>query len=125
MLPQKTSPGATAAAVCVVAGALAACAMPGGAAGEAPLAQTAQPMTQRVLVELARPGDDPTAIAAEAARAAGVPVSYAAAVSPTRHALVVRCETAAQCNAAIGRMRAATAIYQAVEIDGRKTRLAS
>jgi len=47
-------------------------------------------------------------------------VNYAAAASSTWHALVLRC-AGAQCDAAIARLRAADTLYQAVEIDGRKT----
>jgi hypothetical protein len=118
IFPQKTSSGATAVAACVVASALAACAVPGRAAVDTQNAQ-------RILVKLVRPSDDTAAIAAEAARVAAVPVRYAAAVSPAWHALALRCATAAQCDAAIGRLRGAAAIYEAVEIDGRKTGAAS
>ena len=108
-----TSRAASSAAACVFACALAACAAPREAAadGAAPL---------RVLVKLARAAGAANAIAAEAARVAGVPVTYAAASSPVWHALVLRC-TGAQCDAAIARLRAADTVYQAVEIDGRKT----
>ena len=98
-----TSAIASAAAACVLSCALAACAAP-----------------LRVMVKLARASEDANAIAAEAARVAGVPVNYAAAASPTWHALVLRC-AAAQCDAAIARLRAADTLYQAVEIEGRKT----
>ncbi|MDQ6639712.1 MAG: hypothetical protein M3Z15_08610, partial [Pseudomonadota bacterium] len=74
-----------------------------------------------VMVKLVHGSEDAQAIAAEATRVAGVPVSYAAATSPVWHALAVHCAGAAQCDAAISRLRAAAAIYLAVEIDGRKT----
>jgi hypothetical protein len=106
-----TSAIASAAAACVLSCALAACAAPREADGAAPL---------RVMVKLARASEDANAIAAEAARVAGVPVNYAAAASPTWHVLVLRC-AAAQCDAAIARLRAADTLYQAVEIEGRKT----
>ena len=113
MVFSTMSRAASSAAACVLAGALAACAAPREAAadGAAPL---------RVMVKLARASEDANAIAAEAARVAGVPVNYAAAASPTWHALVLRC-AGAQCDAAIARLRAADTLYQAVEIDGRKT----
>ena len=72
------------------------------------------------MVKLARGSEDASAIAAEASRVAGVPVSYAAATSSTWHALCLHC-AGAECDAAIARLRAAGTIYQAVEIDGRKT----
>ena len=111
--PTPTSAVASAAAACVLASALAACAAPRQTAadGAAPL---------RVMVKLAHASDDANAIAAEAARIAGVPVTYAAATSATWHALALHC-AGARCDAAIARLRAADTLYQAVEIDGRKT----
>lgn len=109
-----TSAVASAAATCVAAAALAACAAPSATAADAP-------PVLRVMVKLVRGSEDATAIAAEATRVAGVPVSYAAATSPTWHSLALHCAGAARCDAAIARLRAAGAIYQAVEIDGRKT----
>jgi len=47
-------------------------------------------------------------------------VTYAAATSSTWHALSLHCAGTA-CDAAIARLRAAGTLYQAVEIDGRKT----
>jgi hypothetical protein len=79
----------------------------------------------RVMVKLVHSSEDARAIADEAARVAGVAVSYAAATSPSWHALVLRCADAAACDAAIARLRAAGTLYQAVEVDGRKTRLSS
>ena len=77
-------------------------------------------MPLRVMVKLTRPSEDTSAIVSEATRIAGVPVSYAAATSSTWHALVLHCD-GASCAAAVGRLRAASTLYQAVEIDGRKT----
>jgi hypothetical protein len=67
-----------------------------------------------------RASEDTTAIAAEAARVAGVPVTYAAATSATWHALFLHC-AGPRCDAAIARLRAADTVYQAVELDRRKT----
>lgn len=113
MVLTTTSGVASAAAACVLACALAACAAPrqAGADGAAPL---------RVMVKLTRPSEDASAIAAEAMRIAGVPVTYAAATSSTWHALILHC-AGARCDAAIARLRAADTLYQAVEIDGRKS----
>jgi hypothetical protein len=113
ILSTSTRGVAGAAAACVLATALAACAAPREAASAA-----AAPL--RVMVKLARGSEDANAIAAEASRVAGVPVSYAAATSPSWHALFLHC-AGSQCDAAIARLRAAGATYQAVEIDGRKT----
>lgn len=113
--PTTTSAVAAAAAACV----LVACAAASVDAADA----AAQP--QRILVKLVHGGQDAQAIAAEATRVAGLPVSYAAGMSATWHALAVHCTGAAACDAAIARLRAAASIYRDVEIDGRKTRSAS
>ena len=102
-------------AAAIAASALSACAAP-----------TAEPVPggvdMRVLVKLARPSEDAAAIAAEAARQAGVPASYAASVSAAWHALRLRCSDAAACDAAVARLRRASSVYEAVELDGRKQR---
>ncbi len=108
-----TSAVATAAAACVVAAALYGCAAPEASAAGAP-------PSLRVMVKLTRPSEDAKAIASEATRVAGVPVSYAAATSTSWHALALHCAGAAQCDAALARLRAAVGVYLAVEIDGRK-----
>jgi hypothetical protein len=77
------------------------------------------------MVKLVHGSDDAAAIGAEATRIAGVTVSYAAAASPSWHALALHCMSAAECDAAIARLRAAATVYQTVEIEGRKTRSAS
>jgi len=81
--------------------------------------------TQRVMVKLVRGSDDAAAISAEATRIAGVRVSYAAASSAQWHALALHCASVAECGDAIARLRGAADVYQAVEIDGRKSRSAS
>ena len=119
ILPNRRGVSAPAAAACVFAAALAACA----AAAPKDFAADATPL--RVMVKLVRPSEDAAAIAAEAARVAGVPVTYAAATSATWHALALHCAGAAECDAAVARLRGAGASYQAVEIEGRKSRSAS
>ena len=99
-----------------LATALAACAAPVDPAGGVEV---------RVIVKLVQPSENGAAISAEASRQAGIAVSYAAATSPSWHALSLHCATASQCEAAIARLRAASAVYQAVELDGRKAPLAS
>lgn len=121
IVPTKTGARWTAAMASLLAGSLVACA--GGASHEPVVA--AQPASLRVMVELVHASEDADAISAEAARIAGVSVSYAAATSQAWHALVLRCVSAAECDAALARLRAASATYQTVEIDGRKSRLAS
>lgn len=73
----------------------------------------------RLLVKLVSPSTDGTAIAAEATRLAGVPVSYGAAVSPEWHAISLHCADASACGEAIGRLRR-SGVYGSVETDGRK-----
>ena len=109
-----------AAAGCALVAVLAsACNAPGprGVAGEA--------QQLRVMVKLVRGSEDAVAIGAEASRIAGVRVSYAAATSAQWHALALHCASAAECDAAIARLRAANNIYQTVEIEGRKARSVS
>lgn len=83
------------------------------------------PVDVRILVKLVRASDDAAAIGAEATRHAGVSVTYAAAASPTWHALALHCASAAECETAIERLRLTGTVYQAVEIEGRKARMAS
>jgi hypothetical protein len=121
IVPTKTRGRWTAAMACLLAGSLVACA-DGRADG---LAVAAQPASLRVMVKLVHASEDANAISAEASRIAGVPVSYAAATSQAWHALVLHCATAAECDTALARLRGANATYQTVEIDSRKSRLAS
>ena len=119
-VPIATRSVAASAAGCALVVALtSACSAPGprDVAGEAP------PL--RVLVKLVRGSEDGTAIGAEATRIAGVPVSYAVATSAQWHAIALHCASAAECDAAVARLRAATNVYQAVEIEGRKARSVS
>ena len=104
-------------AAAVAVSALSACAAP---AERAP--GMGGPVELRVLVKLVRPSQDTAAIAAEAGRQAGVPASYAAAVSAAWHSLNLRCVDAAACEAAVARLRQASTVYEAVELDGRKQR---
>ncbi|MEO8836957.1 MAG: hypothetical protein ABI364_09485 [Caldimonas sp.] len=118
MMSLSSRQGLPFACAAALAAVLAACAPPRGlAAGGA--------VDVRVLVKLVHGSEDAAAIRAEAARLAGVPVSYAAAVSPSWHALALHCADAAQCAAAIDLLRGAGATYQAVEIEGRKAAQAS
>jgi len=119
-LPTATRCVVAAAAGCALAAAFTtACSAAGGreAAGA--------PLTLRVMVKLAHGSEDALAIGAEATRVAGIPVSHAAAASTQWHALALHCASAAECDAALARLRAAADLYQAVEIEGRKTRSAS
>lgn len=118
VFPTTTSGVASAAAACVLASALVACAAPADAAPDAA-------SSVRVVVDLVHGSEDAALIAAEASRIAGVPVRYAAATSATRHALFVQCTGADRCEAALARLRAAGTTYRTVEIDGKKTRSAS
>jgi hypothetical protein len=111
---------AAAAAGCALVAVLAsACSAPSprDVAGEAP------PL--RIMVKLVRGSEDAVAIGAETSRIAGVRVSYAAATSAQWHALALHCASASECDAAIARLRAASDVYQTVEIEGRKARSVS
>lgn len=77
----------------------------------------------RIVVKLTEPSKDMTAIAEEATRRAGVPATYAAGVDPIWHALVLHCVDAPACDTAMLRMRQASTVYAAVELDGRKRAL--
>ncbi len=111
-LSRSGFPASLAAAVAVAAASIA-CA--------APAARIAAPATinLRILVKLVEPSEDASGIAARASREAGVPVVYAASVSPSWHSLSVRCSDVAACDAAIDRLRH-SGTYVAVEPDGRK-----
>lgn len=76
----------------------------------------------RVIVKLPSSSADASAIAADASRQAGVPVTYAAPVDGTWHALQLHCPDRAECDAAVARLRRGDR-YLAVELDGRKRRL--
>jgi hypothetical protein len=103
------------ASVATAAFALAACAQ------AAPAAASAPGFSARILVKLVQPSEDTAAIAAEATRQAGVPVSYAASVNSAWHALRLHCPDAVTCDAAIVRMRQSSS-YAAVEPDSRRQR---
>jgi hypothetical protein len=87
---------------------LAACAAP------APVFET------RLNVRLAVPSEDGPAIAMRAGESAGVPARYAAAISPQWHAIVLRCASEADCEAAVGRLRADRARFVEVLRDERR-----
>ena len=86
----------------------------------AAMPSAAAPHELRVLVRLVQPSTDAAAISAAAARHAEVPVTYAAAISPTWHALSLRCDQPGQCEAALERLRGASTAYAAVDLDGRR-----
>jgi hypothetical protein len=93
------------------------------AASVAPsVADAADGFNLRVIVKLAAPSGDTAAIAAEASRQASLPVTYAAAVDGTWHALQLHCADRAACDAAFARLRL-SARYLAVELEGRKSRM--
>jgi hypothetical protein len=74
----------------------------------------------RVLVKLVQPGADPAAIAALTARSAQVPARYLTASSAQWHALSLECTSQRECEAALARLRADRAAFDAVERDERK-----
>ena len=110
-----TRSAVAAAAACTLVAALT------SACGAQPSREAAGQMPPlRVMVKLVRASEDVGTIGAEASRIAGVPVSYAAATSAQWHAIALHCTSAAECDAAVARLRAATNVYQTVEIEARK-----
>jgi hypothetical protein len=81
------------------------------------------PRTQ-VLVKLTRPSADAAAIERQAAATARTPVTYVSATSDRWHALALGCGSAADCDAAVARLRADHADYESVEIDQRRRSMA-
>ena len=73
-----------------------------------------------LLVKLVQPATDGGAIARQAAAIAGVPVSYAAAVSPQWHALRLHCASARDCAAALQRLHEQVSVYDVVQPDERR-----
>jgi hypothetical protein len=71
----------------------------------------------RLLVKLVRPATDGAAIARLVAAASGLPTRYVTATSTQWHAVAVRCGAPPACAAALQRLRAATADFEAVEPD--------
>ena len=93
-----------------------------GVAACAALNETSDPggVEMRVLVKLTRPSSDAPAIVRQASAAAGEPVRYLAASSTQWHALALHCASAAACDAALQRLRADVANFEAVQRDERK-----
>jgi len=119
-VPTATRSVAAAAAGCALVAALAS-----ACSATAPRDVAGEPPPLRIMVKLMRGSEDATAIGAEASRIAGVRVSYAAATSAQWHSLALHCASAAECDAAVARLRAASNVYQTVEIEGRKARSVS
>lgn len=91
---------------------MAACATPTGdaqASGET-----------RVLVKLVQPSTDTAAITRAVEQAARVPARYVASTSPQWHALALRCGSSDACEAALDRLRAERATFEAAQRDERR-----
>lgn len=100
--------------------AVAACGAPASASMAAAPAAAAGPVELRVLVKLAQPSADATAIARETSTAAGVPARYLSGTSPQWHALALHCASAAECDAAMRRLRADAATFESIQLDERR-----
>ncbi len=74
----------------------------------------------RVLVKTAQPQNDTTLIVQRAGQVSGVPVRYVTAASPQWHGLSLACGDEARCNAALQRLQADTAFFEAVQRDERR-----
>ncbi|MBC7993039.1 MAG: hypothetical protein H7Z15_07325 [Rhizobacter sp.] len=78
------------------------------------------PAEWRVLVKTTQPHNDTAVIAQRASRASGVPVRYVTAASPQWHGLSLACGDEARCAAALQRLQADTAFFEAVQRDERR-----
>jgi hypothetical protein len=108
---------ASAAAACVLGAGLGACVAPAGARPRrAPRASHGQAGAQLRGCRRDRRRGDPHR---------RHPRHLRAATSSSWHALAVHCASAAQCDEAIARMRAAGTVYVVVESEGRKARSGS
>jgi hypothetical protein len=85
-----------------------------------PMAEADPKAETRVLVKLVQPSSDAAAIARAVERAAGVPARYVASSSPQWHALALRCGAPGDCDAALQRLRADRASFEAVQRDERR-----
>jgi len=74
----------------------------------------------RLVVKLRAASASGDAIAAQASAIGGVAVRYESAVSPEWHALRLICTDPGACDAATQRLRADSAVYEAVQRDERK-----
>lgn len=74
----------------------------------------------RIVVQLAGPVADPAAVAAAVSASSGLDARYLAAVSADSHVLSLACRDAADCGAALERLRNDRRQFAAVRIDGRK-----
>lgn len=92
--------------------AISGCATPTGDA--APTPET------RVLVKLAQPSTDAAAIERAVEQSARVPARYVASSSAQWHALALRCGTPSECDAALERLRAERAVFEAAQRDERR-----
>ncbi|HJV59341.1 MAG TPA: hypothetical protein VJ743_00285 [Albitalea sp.] len=75
---------------------------------------------QRLLVKLAVPATDGTAIARHASEIAGVTARYVAPTSERWHAIALQCADQWQCEQAVARLRSDTTTYEQVDVDARR-----
>jgi hypothetical protein len=80
----------------------------------------ASPSEWRVMVKLVHAGSDGETIARRAGQTAGVPARYLAPASPQWHSLSLACGDESRCAQALGRLRADTSFFEAVERDERR-----
>jgi len=74
----------------------------------------------RVLIKLVQPSTDMAAITRAVEQTARVPARYAASTSPQWHAFALRCGAPDDCDAALERLRAERATFQAAQRDERR-----
>lgn len=92
----------------------------GVAACAAPTSPADVPAETRILVKLVRPSTNAAVIARAASDAAALPVRYVSSTSAQWHALALRCGSAPECDAALQRLRADAATFEAVQRDERR-----
>ncbi len=80
----------------------------------------APPIGMAVMVKLAQPGADATAIATMVSDTTARPARYQSATSQQWHAVAVACRGTADCELALRRLREDTTHFEAVQRDERK-----
>jgi hypothetical protein len=79
------------------------------------------PLERRLIVGLVEPASSPAQLARRLRHAAGVPVRGVRELAPRQVALVLRCISAARCDAAQARLAAATSWIASVDLDALRT----
>jgi hypothetical protein len=81
----------------------------------------AQAEHRRYIISLVEPSDDLKTTRKRVHRVAGVHVDSLKALSPTQVVVVLRCPSAARCDAALSRLAAASSWVRGVDVDALRT----